>query len=779
MIPSRHGARAHLAAVLLALASVALTTNAQAQSAAQQGARATASPVFLAGDALDVSTYAIADMTHDGRWLALTQSVRRDGFGNDYRHDGDPTYVHATPVRLWAVDARSGQRTPVFADKRAVRAMKWSPDGSQLAMLAWNGDTWEPVVWTRASNKLATLKLPAGKYVAETSDLRWEPSGSRIVFTIHTADWRKKARETFTNMTTGPVFVQSSNDPFLAWDDLRRMGNHRSIAAVDTKTGAYAELVPETQLGTYELVGDGTSIAYVEDQTKKTDYEVGGNDGKLIERNVATGQTHTLLSSTRGTQTVWAEDGNRYAYSRDGRVYVVTLPDTAGKLIAGTPPSATPTGDSAATGGGRGGRGGRGGGRGGAASTDRFSVSRFSPRGDAVLVSNREGYWIVDVATGARELAMATNDSNTAVPRVTVAAWSDDGSKVYFNTASKTQWERGITRYDRTTKQHADLVKDGRSYSNLRLSKDGSTAFLTVTQGNRPGDIYTADGSLSGLHRFIESNPQLASKTFGPTELMSYLDADGHTQYAVVHYPANYEKGKTYPTVFIVYEDFFDDTFDVAANILAAQGYVVVKPSVSFETGYPGEAWLKGVTGAANKLIERGIADSAKLGVQGTSYGGYAVNLLVTQTHRFAAAINISGKVDLISFYTDSPRLGVRNITAAERQQDRIGATLWAQPQKYVQHSAIMFADRITTPLMLITGAQDSNVPADNTREMYYALRRLGKEVVWVNYMNGGHGGGVQSTDDFLDEYRRMLEWYDSKLKKPTTAKTATNTDRN
>src|SRR6185437_40282 len=114
------------------------------------------------------------------------------------------------------------------------------------------------------------------------------------------------------------------------------------------------------------------------------------------------------------------------------------------------------------------------------------------------------------------------------------------------------------------------------------------------------------------------------------------------------------------------------------------------------------------------------IADSTKLGVQGTSYGGYAVNLLVTQTHRFAAAINISGKVDLISFYTDSPRLGVRNITAAERQQDRIGATLWAQPQKYVQHSAIMFADRITTPLMLITGAQDSNVPADNTREMYY-----------------------------------------------------------
>ena len=35
-----------------------------------------------------------------------------------------------------------------------------------------------------------------------------------------------------------------------------------------------------------------------------------------------------------------------------------------------------------------------------------------------------------------------------------------------------------------------------------------------------------------------------------------------------VHYPADYQKGKAYPTVFIIYEDFFDDTLDVAANML-------------------------------------------------------------------------------------------------------------------------------------------------------------------------------------------------------------------
>jgi dipeptidyl aminopeptidase/acylaminoacyl peptidase len=174
---------------------------------------------------------------------------------------------------------------------------------------------------------------------------------------------------------------------------------------------------------------------------------------------------------------------------------------------------------------------------------------------------------------------------------------------------------------------------------------------------------------------------------------------------------------------------------------------------------------VKGVTSAANKLIEMGVADSSKLGVHGTSYGGYATNLLITQTRRFKAAINISGKVDMISFYTDSPRLGVRNVHAAEKSQDRLGATLWQQPQKYVQHSAVMFADRIETPLLIITGGQDHNVPAGNSREMYYALRRLGKEVTWVNYVNGGHGTPTTNAEEFLDYHQRILGWYDRHLK--------------
>jgi dipeptidyl aminopeptidase/acylaminoacyl peptidase len=762
----RLGATLLFAAALTAAPRVEVfAQNAGAPVSRAATATPTSSAAFTMNDALDITSATVADLSDDGRWLALTSSVRRDAYGQDYRRDGDPTYVHPVPVRLLVIDTKSGAAHPVFADKRPVRLARWSPDGDRLAMLVFNGDVYEPAVWDRKADRIVAVHLSAGRYVAENSDLRWTADGRSLVFTVHTAEWRKKARDTFTNMTTGPVFVQSSVDPFLAWDDVRRMGNVRSIVAFDLQTNMMRDLVPETMVGQYTLAKDGGALAYDVDIQKKTDYDSFSSEMSLRARSTTGGAERVVFATTKGMQLQWADDGRRYAYSKDGRVYVGSIDEKDAKQLAGpaerkpgetpTPPDTTKAGRERAA-------------------KERFSVVRFSPTGDAVLVSNREGLWLVDVATSARDQVVASDDSSATSPRVSFAAWTNDGQRLYFTSASRTKWERAVLRYDRPSKQLATLVRDGRTYSGIRLSKDGKTVVLSIASGNHPADVYVADESLASPRRLVESNPQLESKRLGATDLVPFLDADGHRKYAVVYYPPDYQKGKAYPTIFNVYEDFFDDTFNSQLALLAGHGYVVVQPSVDFDIGFPGEAWLKGVTSAANKLIELGITDSSKMAVQGTSYGGYATNLLVTQTNRFKAAVNISGKVDLISFYTDSPRLGVRNVNAAEKTQDRIGATMWQQPQKYEQHSAVLFADRITTPLMLVTGAQDSNVPADNTREMYYALRRLGKEVVWVNYMNGGHGAGTATAEDFLDMWRRVLGWYDAKLK-GEKSKLATN----
>ena len=256
-------------------------------------------------------------------------------------------------------------------------------------------------------------------------------------------------------------------------------------------------------------------------------------------------------------------------------------------------------------------------------------------------------------------------------------------------------------------------------------------------------------------------NPWVLERKVTRSELIKYLDVDGKELFGILYYPVNYEPGKKYPLVCEIYERFFDNGFNTSMNIITNQGWFGLRPSVNLVIGYPGEAWVKGVTPAVNQLIDRGLVDPKKVGVHGTSYGGYATSLLITQTDRFAAAINISGKVNIISFLGDSPRIGHRNYGAAEAGQDRLGKTLWEAPLKYINHSAVMFADRIKTPHLLITGEGDWNVPGGNTRELYYALRRLGKECVWINYYHDGHGMGSAADEaTYVDKWTRVIDWY-------------------
>ena len=750
-MPRLHDLSTRTAAIsAVAFLSFVGSTDASAQAA-------TARQTFTVGDALNVVTYSQSDLSDDGQWLATVSSTRRDGLGVDYRRDGDPTYIRPAAGTVWVIETATGKSRAIFPDKRNVRSLAWSPDGARLAMLVLHNDAFEPVIWERATGKATSVQPPTGSYVAENSDVRWAPDGRSIVFSLHRDAWKREVREQFDRYTKGPVFVQSSSDPFLVWDDLRRSANRRSVVAYDLGTRRTRELIPEGRIASYTLVTGDSLIVFSEDITTKTDYDViFGTENRLVARGQSGGAARTLVPSLKSTTVVWTDDGRRFAYGKEGRVFIGSPRDSGGRQIAGPPAGAAR--DSSASDTSAAARERRG--------NERFTPVRFSAAGDLLLLSNRQGLWVADVASGTKEMMLEIpSDSAAQGPRLTTVAWSPDARYVYLTSASRSAWERGVTRFDRTAKKLEELVKDGRLYSNFRLSKNGEVAMLAVADGNRPPDIYVGDASLRGLRRITESNPWMRERQVGRTELLSYLDADGHKKYGVVYYPASYVAGQRYPTVFNVYEDFFDDTFDATANVLTAAGYVVVKPSVDFDIGYPGEAWMKGVTSAANKLIEMGVADSSRLGVHGTSYGGYATNLLITQTNRFKAAINISGKVDIISFYTDSPRLGVRNVHAAEKSQDRLGATLWQQPQKYVAHSAIMFADRITTPLLLMTGEQDSNVPATNTREMYYALRRLGKTVEWVNYMNSGHGTPGTTVEDFTDFHRRMVGWYDKYLK--------------
>jgi dipeptidyl aminopeptidase/acylaminoacyl peptidase len=349
-------------------------------------------------------------------------------------------------------------------------------------------------------------------------------------------------------------------------------------------------------------------------------------------------------------------------------------------------------------------------------------------------------------------------------PSLQVVDWSPDGNAVYFSYSAPDKYDRGLVKFDLKSREFSDMLRSDHVFRRWRMSENGEIFVYSDSDGDYPAEWYSTDAEFTRSKKLTDLNHQLKDKALSHTELISYRDTDGKKLYGVLFYPANYEKGKKYPLVTEVYERYFDNGFNSTLNILTSAGYAVLHPSVNFNRGYPGEAWAKGALSAINKVIEMGIADPDRLGIQGTSYGGYATVLLITQTDRFKAAINNSGKVNMVSFYTQSPRLGIRNIHAPEKSQDRIGGTMWEYPERYLDHSAILYADRITTPLLCITGDQDPNVEALQSQEIYYALRRLGKKVVWLRYHNGAHGG-PHTIDERKDMYQRMIDWYDKYLK--------------
>ncbi|NIN72230.1 MAG: prolyl oligopeptidase family serine peptidase [Gemmatimonadetes bacterium] len=711
---------------------------------------------FTIEDLLDVASARVLDLSADGRWLAITVASRRDRIGIDNYRYGDPTYVRPSVQELWVIDTHSAESSQVFPGKRNVMRASWSPDGRRLAIVEARGETFNAWIWNRETEGVQEISLPSGRELAGqgAGGIEWTADGGALLLPLRPEGWRNEAQEEFARLTEGPIVVQSSEEPFLAWEALRRRSGIRSAVRYGIESGAISELIPTMALASQRITADRTHIVYDEDITEKTSYDViFGRTSTVKAIPLDGGEATTVIESTEDIRATWSEDGRFFAYSKDGDVFLASIDDPEPRRLTGEEESKEEKETEEAEPGEE------------DEKETRYSVSSVGPGGERVVASSDKGLWIIEADGEEPYLFLPEDEDDDHAPRYRVIEWSPDGEFFYLTYASRREWERGLFRYDIDDRRMAELVRDNRLYSNFELSEDGSTFVFSAAPGNRPNDLYTADAGFRRVRRLTTLNPDLERKQLSRTELLPYLDVDGDSLYAVIYYPTDYQRGTAYPTVFIVYEQFFDDRFNSTANVLTNQGYLVVNPSVDLEIGYPGEAWVKGVTAAANKLIEMGLADPGRLGVHGTSYGGYATNLLITQTDRFKAAINISGKVDMISFYTDSPRLGVRNIHAPEKSQDRIGATLWEQPQKYIAHSAIMYADRIDTPLLLITGKQDHNVPARTTMEMFYALRRLGKTVEWVNYIDGGHGMPTMSVEMVEDYYQRIIDWYDKYLK--------------
>ena len=715
-----------------------------------------------AEDLLNVRTATVLDLSDDGRRAAVGVRRLADNATTDHRRYGDPTYVAPSMVELMVIDTATGAADRIGNGLLNVRQAAWNASAATLALLtAAETPAGLPLttLWVYDAERKMLVEVPRqpNTVVAANSELAWTPDGAKLFVALRNPDDDKAAQAAFKTLVSGPIVVQSSK-PFLDWDAMSRSNRKRALAEIDPATGAATVVVPAAPITNYQLARDGSFVTWLEDSTEKTSYDVIFGTDNAARTMARGGQPKTILDARtlKTTTPRWSDDQRTLAYAEKGEVFVQRIDEDKPRSITPKPkkdPSDTPpvAGDDEA---------------------ESFSVVSFSRDGSKLLITSRKGWYVASVADGTRESVLTLDDKNQERnPKITAVDWTPSGDAILVQYGEPDRWDRGLSRLDLKTRALTSLARDHAVYQGFRQSRDGRTIVFQKSDGTRPGELYAADAGFGNLRKLTDLNPWLSKKALPASELVSYRDADGKVLYGVLRYPVGYEKGRRYPTVFEIYETFFDNGFNGRAAMLAGRGYAVFHPSVNLVIGRPGESWAKGVTAAANKLIDMGVADPDRLGVHGTSYGGYATVLLLTETDRFKAAINISGKVNMVSFYTDSERLGVRNTHAPEKSQDRIGGTLWEFPERYIEHSAIFRLDRVKTPLLTISGDQDPNVPANQSRELYYALRRLGKDVEWVRYVNGGHRP-PNSASESIDFENRIVAWYDKYLKEKAAGTT-------
>ena len=717
--------------------------------------------VITAEDMLKVTTATILDLADDGRLVAVAARRLADNAETNHRRYGDPTYVAPSMVDVLIVNTRSGASERVGKGLMNVRQASFTKNGSKLAVLtAAETAAGLPLtsLWVYDVERKTLTEVPRqrGAEVAANSELSWTADDGRLFVALRSPADDLAAQAQFKNITTAPIVVQSSK-PFLDWDALSRANRRRSLAEIDPASGAATVIVSPAPITNYQQSRDGSLVTWLEDATEKTNYDVIFGTDNAIRTQSRGSQARTVLDAkTLKTVTPrWSDDQRTFAYAEKGEVFVQRIDEEKPRSITPKPKreagAAAPAADE---------------------DNESFAVTSFSRDGSKLLITSKKGWYVASVADGSRDRVLTLDDKNEDKnPKLSAIDWTPSGDAIFVQYGEPDRWDRGLSRIDVKTKRLTSLVRDASLYQGFRVSRDGGTIVFQKSDGTRPGELYAADPDFTNVRKLTDLNPWIATKALPASELVSYRDADGKVLYGVLRYPVGYEKGRRYPTVFEIYETFFDNGFNGRAALLAGQGYAVFHPSVNLVVGRPGESWAKGVTAAANRLIDMGIADPDRLGVHGTSYGGYATVLLLTETDRFKAAVNVSGKVDMISFYTDSERLGVRNTHAAEKSQDRIGGTLWEYPERFIEHSAIFRLDRVKTPLLTISGDLDPNVPANQSRELYYALRRLGKEVEWVRYTNGAHRP-PNSVAESIDFENRIVAWYDKYLKPKAPATT-------
>jgi dipeptidyl aminopeptidase/acylaminoacyl peptidase len=362
--------------------------------------------------------------------------------------------------------------------------------------------------------------------------------------------------------------------------------------------------------------------------------------------------------------------------------------------------------------------------------------------------------YIYDVKTRKAEAISKPFD-----PSINEASWSSSRADIYFRAEDKE--DNGVFKYSIKKKRYQRLNTLIDAVSRIGFAAKKNLAVYWGSGAVVPHKLYRLDlatGKASLLKDYNQEYFKYAR--IGAFKEWNFKTEEGKTITGRIHYPLDFDKDKKYPCIVYYYGGTSPVSRDFGGrypkNWYAAKGYVVYVLQPSGATGFGqdfsavhvndwGKIASTEIIAGVKKLIEEHpYIDPKRIGAMGASYGGFMTQYLATQTDIFAAYISHAGISALPSYW------GIGDWGYTYSGVATAGAFPWNRRDIYVDHSPLFMADRISSPLLLLHGEIDNNVPPGESYQMFAALKLLGKDVELITFKGQRH---------FILEYEKRLQW--------------------
>lgn len=354
--------------------------------------------------------------------------------------------------------------------------------------------------------------------------------------------------------------------------------------------------------------------------------------------------------------------------------------------------------------------------------------------------------------------------------------WTEDNF-IHFLASESTASRLGRIRFDGGEKLTL-FYSDEHEISSFSISDSSSYSFV-ASSSSHPAEVFYFSGEENDMYqRMTYHNEWLNSVELGEQVKVSYQSRDGRYSIdGILIYPVGHQDNESAPLIVHAhggpeshYNNGWLTNYYMPGQVAAGKGYAVFYPNYRGSTGrgidfaFSSQADLAGgefddIVDGVDYLIEIGLADPARVGITGKSYGGYATAWMSTYySSRFAAAVMYVGISNNISKWGESDIPEELYLVHARKR-------LWSDWDWFLRRSPIYHAENAETPILIIHGAEDTRVHPSQSLELYRHLkvRKPNLPARLVNYPGEGHT--ISRSSAKLDYTYRMFRWFDTYLK--------------